>query len=302
MRFGTGATLDPDSQILPVSGTREALFLAAQLAPAPKDGQKPAVLMPNPFYQCYAAAALAIGAEPVFLPTSKATGFLPDIGALSQDLLSRTALVYLCSPANPQGTCADDAYWRALIARARLHGFYLYADECYSEIYDAEPPSGVLGAAGGDYGSILSFQSLSKRSSLPGLRSGFVAGDPDLIARFRKLRLYGGAPVSLPVVAASTAAWSDEEHVETNRSLYRQKIDMAETILGGHFGFYRPPGGFFLWLDLRETGFTDEEAALHLWREAGVRTLPGRYLGRDDDTGQKPRRRVSARRLGSRFG
>ena len=287
-RFAISEKFDPATQLLPVSGTREALYLSAQLAPAAKDARQPAVLMPNPFYQCYAAAALSIGAEPVYLPTSRETNFLPDFSALTDELLSRTVLVYLCAPANPQGTCASIAYWQDLLALARRHNFLLCADECYSEIYDREAPTGVLEAAGDDFSSLLAFQSLSKRSSLPGLRSGFVVGDTPCIARFRKLRLYGGAPMSLPVLAASAEVWADEAHVDANRSLYRQKLDIAEAVFGNRFGFYRPPGGFFLWLDVRETGMTDEDAAKGLWRDAGIRVLPGSYLGRTDDGGRNP--------------
>jgi aspartate/methionine/tyrosine aminotransferase len=274
--------IDPDRHVTPVNGTREALFLAAFLAKADARKRKPAVLIPNPFYQAYAAAALAIGAEPVYVPALAANNHLPDFSGLSSELLARTLIVYICSPANPQGTVAHLAYWRSLIALAREHGFLIFADECYAEIYDREQPRGILEAAAetGPLSGLLSFHSLSKRSSLPGLRSGFVAGDAGLITALRKLRLYGGSPSPLPVYNAAAAAWSDDTHVEANRALYRDKLDAAERILSNRFGFYRPPGGFFLWLDVSETGLAGEAAARRLYERAGVRTLPGSYLSR----------------------
>jgi aspartate/methionine/tyrosine aminotransferase len=239
--------------------------------------------MPNPFYQCYAGAAVAAGAEPVYLPATRETGFFPDFNAVPPALLERTAAVYLCSPSNPQGTCATRAAWADLILRARAHDFVVLADECYAEIYTGAPPPGVLEAAAatGSLGQVLAFHSLSKRSNLPGLRSGFVAGDPELIARFAHLRNYGGAALPGPIQAASAAAWAEESHVEENRARYRTKFALAEQILGNRFGFYKPGGGFYLWLDVGD----GERAALKLWREAGLRVLPGRYLGHDEREG-----------------
>lgn len=281
-RYALGAdAVDPDSQILPVAGTKEALFLvAAALTPETKAGRRPAVLIPNPFYAPYAAAAVAAGAEPVFVEAGPETGFLPDYAGLPADLLARTALVYLCNPANPQGAVADLAYQRRLIECARAHDFCVIADECYGELYDRAAPVGALQAAaalGEGFGNVLTFNSLSKRSNLPGLRTGFVAGDKAAIARFRRVRAYGGAVTPLPVLEAAAAAWSDEAHVEANRALYRAKFDAAERILGGLPGFYRPAAGFFLWLDVGD----GEQAALRLWREAGVKVLPGQYLAAD---------------------
>ncbi len=279
-RFNLGDGLvDPDRQIVPVNGTREALFLAAFLAKAKAN---PAVLVPNPFYQAYAAAAIGIGAEPVYVPATAETNHLPDFAGLAPELLSRTVIVYICSPANPQGTVADLAYWRRLIALARAHDFLIFADECYADIYDRAPPTGILEAAAetGSLRNIFSFHSLSKRSSLPGLRSGFVAGDADLATAFKKLRLYGGSPSPLPVLHAAAAAWGEDAHVEENRALYREKLDGAERILKGRLGFYRPAGGFFLWLDVSETGLDAEGAARKLYERGGVRVLPGSYLAR----------------------
>jgi aspartate/methionine/tyrosine aminotransferase len=188
-------------------------------------------------------------------------------------------LFYLCTPANPQGAIADRAYLEKAIKLAREWDFVLAVDECYCEIYDAAPPPGALEvclALGGDLRNVLVFHSLSKRSNAAGLRCGFVAGDGDLIARFQHLRSYGGAQVPLPLQLAATALWQDEAHVEPNRALYRRKFDIAEARLAGSYGFYRPHGGFFLWLDVGD----GERAASRLWREAAIRTLPGAYIAR----------------------
>ena len=271
-------SIDPDKNILPLNGTREGLFLAAfTVMPDTKAGQRPAVLLPNPFYQCYAAAALSAGGEPVFVPATAATGFLPDYASLPKALLERTAAVYICSPSNPEGACADEAYWRTLFAAADRYDFVVFADECYADIYVDRPPASALPMRGAPYERLLTFHSLSKRSGLPGLRSGIVAGEAGLIERFRQFRNYAGPQVPLPILAASAAAWSDEAHVEANRAGYREKFAAAKRILGNRAGFRVPEGGFFLWLDVGN----GEETALKLWREAGVRTLPGAYMGRD---------------------
>ena len=290
-RYGLASgAVDPERHVQPLNGTREGLFMLAQaVVPPTKASRQPAVLIPNPFYQCYVGAAVIAGAEPVFVPAAQQNNFLPDFAALDRDLLARTALVYLCSPSNPQGTVADLDYLKNLVAMAQEFDFVLAVDECYAEIYDRVPPPGVLqacAALGDGFANVMAFHSLSKRSSVPGLRSGFAAGDPDLIAAFRKLRNYGGAPSPLPVCAASAALWRDEAHVEANRALYREKFDLAERMLHNRFGFYRPPGGFFLWLDVGD----GEAAAAKLWREAGVRVLPGGYLARDDAAGNNPGR------------
>ena len=278
-RYGVDAgLLDRDTTILPLSGTKEGLFLAALVAvPPEKAGTRPAVLMPNPFYQCYAGAAVAAGADPVYVPATRQNGFLPDFAGLGEALLAGTALVYLCTPSNPQGTVADLDYLAGLLELARRFDFVLAVDECYAEIYGGEPPPGALQAAarlGGGLDRLLVFHSLSKRSSVPGLRAGFVAGDPALIGPFRRLRDYGGASVPLPILHAATALWRDEAHVEENRRLYRRKFDLAERTLSNRFGFYRPAGGFFLWLDVGD----GERAARRLWTEAALRVLPGEYL------------------------
>ena len=278
-RYGLAdGMLDAALNVSPVAGTREGLFMCAFLAvPEAKAGGQPAVLIPNPFYQCYAGAAVAAGAEPVYVAAARETDFLPDFQALPEALLARTALVYLCSPANPQGTVAGLDYLMELVRLARAHDFVLVMDECYAEIYDTSPPPGVLEACaglGGGLENVLAFHSLSKRSNVPGLRSGFVVGDPKLIRLFLRLREYGGNPSPLPTCATATALWREEAHVEANRALYREKFDMAARALGNRFGFYRPAGGFFLWLDVGD----GEAAARKLWSEAAVRVLPGGYL------------------------
>lgn len=286
-RYGLAEhTIDPDRHIIPVAGTREALFMAAALAvPESRGGRRPAVILPNPFYHTYFGAAAMSGAEPVLLPATRANGFFPDLDGLDSNTLDRTALCYLCSPSNPQGAIADTAYLRRAIELARAHDFVLIVDECYTDIYNTTPPPGALEVcAGGDLSNVLVFHSLSKRSSVPGLRSGFVAGDEKLIAAFRRLRTFGGATVPLPVLEVARALWDDDEHAQANRWLYQQKFDLAEQILAGRFGFFRPPGAFFLWLEVDD----DERATEALWRKAAIRVLPGRYLGQPNAAGVNP--------------
>ncbi|WP_428262740.1 aminotransferase class I/II-fold pyridoxal phosphate-dependent enzyme, partial [Haliangium sp.] len=279
-RLGAGA-VDPDREVLPVAGTREALFLIAlATVPPERRGRKPLVILPNPFYHPYAAAAVAAGAEALYLPATPEHDFLPDYAGLDPDTLDRTALVYACSPANPQGTIASVERQRALLVQARAHDFVVAADECYAEIYDHTPPPGALEAArdlGPGWDNLIVFHSLSKRSSAAGLRSGFIAGDPALIDQLRLFRSYAAAVVPGPILAASTALWRDHAHAEECRRRYQAKIDLAESILGGRLGFFRPPGAFYLWLDVGD----GEAAALRLWTEAGLRVLPGAYLAHD---------------------
>lgn len=279
--------VDSASMILPVSGTREALFHIALSAVAmglPKGKGK--VLMGNPFYHTYAGAAVVAGGEPAFLPAGRETGFLPDPDAVPGDLLGEAAMVYLCSPANPQGAVADREFWRRWIALARRHDFIIAADECYAEIYSKAPPTGALEAAqeSGTSDNVVVFHSLSKRSSAPGMRSGFIAGDRRQLARIAQLINYGGVAVPLPILAASTALWSDEAHVVENRARYQQTFDIAERLLSPLFGTIRPAGGFFLWLDVGD----GEAAATALWRDAAVKVLPGEYMSRGDGSGRNP--------------
>ena len=279
-----------ERHVLALNGTKEGLFQVGLLAvPERKAGKTPVVLLPNPHYLVYNGGATMAGAELVHLDATAETGFLPDLAAIPEEQLARCALFYLCTPSNPQGAVAGLAYLKQAIKLARDWDFVLAVDECYAEIYDKAPPPGALEAAlalGGDLRNLLVFHSLSKRSNAAGMRCGFVAGDPDLIARFHHLRSYGGAQVPLPLQHAATALWQDEAHVESNRALYRRKFDIAEARLAGRFGFYRPPGGFFLWLDVGD----GEAATTRLWREAAIRALPGAYLARSHD-GDNPGRR-----------
>lgn len=280
-RYGVG--VDPDTEILPVNGTKEGLFNAV-LAYCPETvrGKKPAILMPNPFYQVYAVAALAVGAEPVYLPSLAENGFLPDFSAVPADVLNRTAIAFLCSPSNPEGAVATAEYWADLLALAEKHDFMVFADECYSEIYRGIPPVGALQVArqqGVDPERLAIFNSLSKRSNLPGLRSGFIASGPRNIAEYKKLRAYGGAALPIPLQMAAVALWQDEAHVHDNRAQYAEKYLTADRIFDGVEGYAPLEAGFFLWLPVQD----GEAAALSLWRETGVRVLPGAYLARDVD-------------------
>ncbi|HLG86691.1 MAG TPA: aminotransferase class I/II-fold pyridoxal phosphate-dependent enzyme [Alphaproteobacteria bacterium] len=286
-----GGAVDPDRAILPVQGTREALFQIATVASADRPGRD-IVLAPNPSYATYAAAGRLAGAEVLPLSCRRENGFLPAIDRLSPDILARTSLLYLCTPSNPEGAVADLGFLKRAVTLARTHGFMLAVDECYAEIWDEAPPPGTLEAAaalgpaanGDPFANIIVFHSLSKRSSAAGLRSGFVAGDRAAIALMQRLRAYASSAPPLPILAASAALWSEETHVEAGRSAYRRKIDLAEGALAGRAGFYRPAGGFFLWLEVGD----GPEAARRLWRDAGIRVLPGAYMARDDDTGSNP--------------
>lgn len=281
--------VDPETEVLALNGTREGLYNASMaLCPEEKGGGRPAILTPNPFYQVYAIAALAVGAEPVYVDATGETDHLPDFAGLDPDLLDRTALVYICSPANPQGAVASMAYWSDLLALAERHDFTILADECYAEIYRDSPPTGVLEAVeatGADPDRVVAFHSLSKRSNLAGLRSGFAVSGPGNIAKLKALRAYSGAPIPLPLQMASAAAWRDEAHVTENRALYAAKFDAAKAILGDIPGVTIPGAGFFLWLPVPETVGDGEAAAVKLWREAGVKVLPGAYLARETANG-----------------
>ena len=280
--------LDPERHVLPCVGTKEALFMIAQaVVPERKAGRTPAVLLPNPFYNVYLGAAAIAGAEPILLSVSVGTGHLPALDELTPELLERTAAFYLCSPANPQGAAADLDYFRRALELARRYDFALIVDECYAEIYTRAAPVGALQAAIGLDGrldNVLVFHSLSKRSSAAGLRSGFVAGDPSLLAAFARLRSYGAAVQPLPILAAATALWQDERHVSASRAMYQAKFDLADRCLAGLFAYVRPDGGFFLWLDVGD----GEAVTRRLWAEAAVKVLPGAYLGRPDASGRNP--------------
>jgi aspartate/methionine/tyrosine aminotransferase len=288
-RFSLPRALDPASEVLVLNGSREGLFLAAIAAARFVGGRRgtPAMLIPNPFYAAYAAGAVAAHCEPVYLPATAATGFLPDLDALSEDLLARTVAFFIASPANPQGAVADLPYLARIVALARRFGFLVFSDECYSEIYTQHAPAGVLEAAAPDFANVVEFQSLSKRSNLPGLRIGFAAGDRKFLARFLELRNVAAPQVPTPAQRVAIAAYGDESHVVENRRLYAQKFDLADQIIANRYGYRRPGGGFFLWLDVAAHG-GDEAVALRLWQDAGLRVVPGSYLAREQADGTNP--------------
>lgn len=297
-RYDLARPVDPDREVLALNGSREGLFSAAIVArrladPAKGANGRPAMLLPNPFYAAYAAGAEAAGCEAVVVPTSRESGWLPDLDALDPALLDRTVAIYVASPANPQGAIASAGYLTRALELARRHGAFLFADECYSEIYlGAQKPPGILEVAGADFSRAVAFNSLSKRSSLPGLRCGFCAGDPAFLQDFLAFRWVAAPQVPEPLQAVAVAALEDEAHVAASRDLYAAKFDLADRLLAGRFGYERPGGGFFLWLDVshlashRLTG--GEAAAVKLWREQGLRTVPGGYLARSDLTGANP--------------
>jgi len=266
--------LDMDSQVMVLNGTREGLFNG--VVALGQTGSK--ILIPNPFYQVYTVAAMAIGAQSVYLPARAESGFLPDLDALTPDELNQTSVFFLCSPANPQGVVASKAYWTRLLTLAETYDFKIFADECYSEIYRTAPPPGALQVAaqmGADPERVVAFHSLSKRSNLPGLRSGFVASGFKNISQIKQLRAYAGCPVAGPIQDVSAKVWSDEDHVVANRQLYCGKFEVADRIFAGIKSYNSPQAGFFLWLPVED----DEAAALKLWTETGLRVLPGSYLG-----------------------
>jgi N-succinyldiaminopimelate aminotransferase len=286
-RFALPAgVVDPRTMVLPLNGTREGLFAFAQ---AVVDTRKssPAVLMPNPFYQIYEGAALLAGAEPVYLECTASNGYLPELDAVPDATWSRCQLLYLCSPGNPTGAVMPLEYLHRAIELSERFGFVIAADECYSEIYaeESRPPPGLLEAAyaAGNQGfeRCLVFHSLSKRSSLPGLRSGFVAGDPRVLAAFRLYRTYHGCASPVHTQLASVAAWSDEAHVVENRRLYREKFAAVLPIVRGTLEVERPDGAFYLWPRVDD----DEEFARGLFESEHVTVLPGSYLGRNSTSG-----------------
>lgn len=278
-RFSLSGKINKDDHIIALNGTREGLFNAVLVATKTNSDQKPLVAMPDPFYQVYASGALAAQADLLFLPTPKSSQYLPDITKITEAEWQRMSVFFICSPANPQGVFADATYYAMLIAMARKYDFLIFSDECYSEIYNDEPPISALeiAAMNGSFDNVVSFFSLSKRSSLPGLRSGFCAGDANFIKRYKAMRIVAAPQVPTPLQKVSAAIWADETHVVENRNLYRQKFDIADQILGSKFGYSRPQGGFFLWLDMSTYG-SGEIAAQKLWADCGIKSLPGSYL------------------------
>lgn len=292
-RYGSAVAIDPSREVLPLNGSREGLFYAAFLAVGRKHVKgRPAVLMCNPYYGAYIGAAMAVDAEPVFLNATEATGHLPDLDEISDDkaLLDRTVAFYLCSPANPQGAVASPAYIGRTLELARAHDFMLFFDECYSEIYSAEPPPGALKVAAATperFDNLIVFNSLSKRSNLPGLRSGFCAGDAKFLHTFAEIRNLVAPQMPGPAQHASAAVWREEAHVIANRQAYREKYDVCDIHLNGRYGHRRPAGGFFLWLDVTNFGGSGE-AAVTLWKYCGVKVLPGAFLAQAGRDGTNP--------------
>lgn len=292
-RYGDTVSLDIEREILPCNGSREGLFYACFVAAARKQvSGKPVVLMCNPFYQAYFGAALASGCEPIVLNAPIESGYLPDLDALEHDVtvLERTVAFYLCSPSNPQGAIADQPYLHRAIALARRWNFMLFVDECYAEIYsDSAPPGGLAIArqSGSDFKNVVVFHSLSKRSNLPGLRSGFSAGDGEFHDQLFALRNFVGPQMPGPVQQVSAEVWNDDEHVAVNRAAYQAKFDLCDRLLEGKFSYHRPAGGFFLWLDMHHFG-SDSEVAVTLWKRFGVKVVPGALLAQSNGEGINP--------------
>ena len=285
-------TIDRAAQVTSIAGAREGLFVVALMAVGRhKSGKTPAALMPNPLYQVYYGAAVMAGAEPVYLPATRETGFLPDLDAIPGDTLARTAIFYLCSPSNPEGAVASKAYIEKAIGLARQYDFLLVMDECYSELYygSAAPTGGVetayalgRGPKGHALDNVMCFHTLSKRSSAAGMRSGFAVGTPSDIATLNRVRSYSCAATPVPMQLASAALWRDEAHVVENRARYKAKFDAAARLLGGHKGFTAPQAGMFLWIEVGD----GEATTRRLWSEAAIKVLPGRYIAKNEPDGR----------------
>lgn len=293
-RFKLNAgSIDPETQVLPVNGTREALFSFAQAVIDSRE--QPVVISPNPFYQIYEGAAYLAGAQPRFLPCTEATDFVPDFSRVEESVWQRCQLLYLCSPGNPTGAVIDIDTMKTLIGLADRYDFIIASDECYSELYADEnnPPPGLLQACNelgrNDYRRCVVFHSLSKRSNLPGLRSGFVAGDARILESYFLYRTYHGCAMPLHNQLASVAAWSDEEHVRENRILYNRKFDAVLTELDGCLDVTRPTAAFYLW---PKTPLDDTEFARRLFAEQNLTVLPGQFLSRTADGANPGENRV----------
>lgn len=294
-RFGVSVV--PETMVLPVNGTREALFSFVQAVVDTSAGPAgpPVVAMPNPFYQIYEGAALLAGAEPVFINTVAASRFQPDLDAVPTETWKRCQVLFLCTPGNPTGSVLSLDYLKHALELADRHDFVIASDECYAELYrdDRAPPASLLQAAlargHSEYERCVVFHSLSKRSSVPGLRSGFVAGDPAILEPYLLYRTYHGCAMPVPTQLASIAAWSDDAHAAANRALYREKYARVLPILQPVLDVAEPDGGFYLWPDV---GRDDEEFTRALFASQNITLLPGSYLARDTPTGNPGRRRV----------
>jgi N-succinyldiaminopimelate aminotransferase len=294
-RFNLGTdSIDPDQHVLPVTGTREALFAFTQ-AVVNNDMDAPVVISPNPFYQIYEGAAILAGAEPYYLDCVPEQGFIPDLTTVPEAIWQRCQLLQVCTPGNPTGAVMSIEQLQQAIALADKYDFIIASDECYSEVYFDEqtPPPGLLQACEQmgrrDYSRCVVFHSLSKRSNLPGLRSGFIAGDATILKDFLSYRTYHGCAMSLPVQDASAAAWNDEQHVVDSRTMYREKFAAVTDILADVLDFPQPHASFYLW---PQTPIDDREFALGLFAQQNVTILPGQYLSRDSATGNPGKNRV----------
>ena len=290
-RFTLGAgKVDPESMVLPVNGTREALFAFVQAVVGAKSNAL--VAMPNPFYQIYEGSALLAGAEPYFLNTNAANGYIPDLDAVPAEIWNRCEVLFLCNPGNPAGATAPRQYLEHALELAEKHNFVIAADECYAEIYldESAPPPSLLQAClatGRDkFERCMVFHSLSKRSSVPGLRSGFVAGDPAIVSRFLLYRTYHGSAMAVPTQLASVSAWDEDAHAAQNRRLYQEKFARVLPILAPVLDVKRPDGAFYLWPDVGED---DEHFTRELFAEQNLTLLPGSYLARESN-GENPGR------------
>ena len=279
--------VSPETDVLPVNGSREALFAFTQCV-VNRERPGAAVVCPNPFYQIYEGATLLAGAQPIYLPSRPEKGFATDFSSIPESTWRDVQQVFVCSPGNPTGRVMSVDEWALLFELAERHDFVIASDECYSEIYfdEAHPPVGALQAARAlgrrDLRRLVMFSSLSKRSNVPGLRSGFVAGDPDLLAAFHDYRTYQGCAMGPTVQAASIAAWDDEAHVRENRRLYCEKFDRVMPLLAPWLEFRKPDAGFYLWADVTaRTGLSDTEFARRLLAAYNVTVLPGSFLARD---------------------
>ena len=283
-RFDINSTfINPEKHILPVTGTREALFAIAQCL-VDRSAKNPLVLMPNPFYQIYEGAAILAGGKPHYLNCIEANGYLPDLEAIKPQQWRDCQLMYICTPGNPTGAVMSQNYLQQLISLSQKYDFVIASDECYAEIYydEAQPPPGLLGAAANmgltNFDRCLAFHSLSKRSNLPGLRSGFVAGDAKIIEKFLLYRTYHGSAMPPATQSASIVAWSDQSHVVENRNLYRKKFDCVLSTLANSLRPQKPQAGFYLWVT---TPIPDTEFAVRLYAEQNITVLPGSLLSRD---------------------
>lgn len=290
-RFKTTKGHINSENCLPLNGSREGLFYACICAKARKtDIENPIVLLPNPFYQVYSAAAIANGAHPYLLNSTAETGFLPDLGKIPESILQRTIAFYICTPSNPEGAIASQDYLIDAVKLARTYDFLLFSDECYSELYNDQPPTSALEAAIAENGTlenVCAFNSLSKRSNVPGLRSGCIVGDSKFMSDFTNFRNVAAPQVPGPVQHVSAHLWADETHVIENRKLYQEKFDFAEKLLVNHFSMQKPAAGMFLWLNFSQFG-GGISAVTTLWKDCGVKLLPGAYLSGLDHNGINP--------------